>query len=95
MSFLIPAQRLYETDTLVAFYHPHPAYALHILIVPKRAYASMLEVKPEDGAFLRDLVLAVQALVGSLGLEKKGYRLITNGGTYQDVAVLHFHLISE
>ena len=95
LSFAIPVQRLRETDTLLAFYHPSPSYPVHILLVPKRAYRSLLEVPAEDGGFLRDLLAAVQTLVRELGLEERGYRLIANGGANQDVPVLHFHLIAE
>jgi histidine triad (HIT) family protein len=95
MSFAIPVHRLRETDSLLAFQHPSPAYPVHILIVPKRAYASLLDLPPQDAAFLTDLVEMVQSLVRELGLEGKGYRLVVNGGEYQDVAQLHFHLISE
>lgn len=95
MSFAIPVQRLRETDTLLAFYHPSPIYPVHILLVPKRAYRSLLEVPAEDGGFMLDLLAAAQSLVRELGLEARGYRLIANGGANQDVPVLHFHLIAE
>ena len=94
MSFLIPVQRLRETATLVAFHHPRPGYAVHILIVPKRAIASLAELTAADQDFMADLFACVQGLVAELGLEAAGYRLIANGGKYQDVAQLHFHLIS-
>jgi histidine triad (HIT) family protein len=94
MSFAIPVQRLRETETLLAFYHPSPSYPVHILIVPKRAAASLLDLGPQDGAFLSDLVAVTQSLVRELGLEEKGYRLIANGGANQDVQLLHFHLIA-
>ena len=95
MNFAIPLKRLRETPTLLAFHHPSPSYPVHILLVPKRAYASLLELPPGDGDFLRDLFETVQSLVRELGLAERGYRLIANGGAYQDVPVLHFHLISE
>lgn len=94
MSFLLPVERLYESETLVAFRHPLPSYPVHILIVPKRAYASLLDVPAGDGAFLADLMSAVQKLVRELNLEVQGYRLIANGGAFQDVAQLHFHLVA-
>ncbi len=94
MSFLIPVQRLRETATLMAFYHPRPGYAVHILIVPKRAIPSLAELRPQDQDFMADLVACVQSLVAEFGLEAAGYRLIANGGKYQDVAQLHFHLVS-
>src|SRR5512135_2687254 len=79
MSFLIPFERLHETETLVAFHHPNPVYRVHVLIVPKRAYASLLDVPLDDSQLLRELVETVQLLVKQLGLEKGGYRLVVNG----------------
>lgn len=95
MSFAIPVQRLRETSTLLAFRHPSPSYPVHILLVPKRAYRSLLEVPASDAALLRDLLETVQYLVRELGLERTGYRLIANGGEYQDVPLLHFHLVAD
>jgi histidine triad (HIT) family protein len=95
MSFLIPVERLRETSSLLAFHHPQPSYPLHILIVPRRGYRSLLDLDPADVDFLRDLVETVQSLVREFHLEAAGYRLVTNGGGYQDVPVLHYHLISE
>jgi diadenosine tetraphosphate (Ap4A) HIT family hydrolase len=67
---------------------------VHILIVPKRPYRSLLDL-PADGCdFQRELFETVQLLVRRLDLENAGYRLIVNGGTYQDIPILHFHLIS-
>jgi diadenosine tetraphosphate (Ap4A) HIT family hydrolase len=94
MSFIIPVNRLRETDTLLAFHHPQPSYPVHILIVPKRALGSMNDLTPADADFTADLFATVQSLVAELHLEAPGYRLICNGGAYQDVPHLHFHLIS-
>ena len=95
MSFLLPVERLRETDTLLAFHHPRPSYPLHILILPKRDLANFLALGVSDADFLGDLVQVVQSLARDFDLEAHGYRLITNGGRYQDVPHLHFHLISE
>jgi histidine triad (HIT) family protein len=95
MSFVIPVERLRETATLLAFYHPRPGYPLHILIVPKRALGSLAELRPQDSDFTADLFQTVQSLVAEFNLEEAGYRLISNGGRYQDVPHLHFHLISD
>lgn len=94
MSFLIPAKRLKETSSLIAFHHPRPCYAVHILIVPKKAVPSLLDLNAEDPDFLHDLVQTTQELVRELGLEVIGYRLIVNGGKNQDFPQLHFHLVS-
>ena len=95
MSFALPVKRLYETETLMAFHHPRPSYALHILIVPKRQIGSLTDVSPEDTALLRELLEAAQHLIKTFQLEEEGYRLIVNGGAYQEVPLLHVHLISD
>jgi histidine triad (HIT) family protein len=93
-SFAIPVKRLKETHTLIAFYHPKPCYPVHVLIVPKKALPGLTDLDAKDTAFLSDLFSTVQTLVKELDLERTGYRLIVNGGAYQDFPQLHFHLIS-
>ena len=94
MSFAIPVHKLRETPSLLAFHHPQPAYPVHILIVPRRAIASLAELSAADAALLVEVMQTAQELVKELGLERSGYRLIVNGGAYQELAQLHWHLIS-
>ena len=93
-SFIIPTKRLRETSSLVAFYHPQPSYPIHILIVAKKQCRDLAALTETDADFMADLITVTNSLVAELGLEPAGYRLINNGGTYQDVKHLHFHLIS-
>lgn len=95
LSLFTPEQRLIETGTLLAFNHPTPSYRVHILIVPKTPYHDLMELSALDQGFLTDLLSSVQELVTRFNLEKEGWRLITNGGKFQDFPYLHFHLIAE
>ena len=95
LSFALPVKRLRETKTLIAFPHPRPSYPFHILIVPKKALGGLGDLGPADAEFLQDLFATVHSLVGEYGLDEAGYRLIANGGKYQEVAQLHFHLVAE
>ena len=95
MSFAIPAKRLRESDTPLAFafHHPKPSYPFHVVLVPKQAVPSLMELDPAQSDFLTDLYAVVQSLVTEFQLP--AYRLIVNGGEYQDFPQLHFHLISD
>lgn len=93
MSFIIPIKRLHETPNLIAFHHPSPSYKVHIIIVPKQQVKTLADLDPANTVFLTDLYSTVQNLVKELDL--KAYRLIVNGGEYQDFPHLHFHLISD
>ena len=95
MSQLLPVDRLAETSRLIAFRHPQPAYPFHVLIVPKSRVASLEALDPSDSDFLTDLYATVQRLVKEFDLGEGGYRLIVNGGKFQDFPHLHFHLISS
>ncbi len=95
MSQLLPVDRLAETGTLIAFRHPQPAYPFHVLIVPKKQVATLEALDPADPDFLSDLYATVQKLVKQFDLGTSGYRLIVNGGKFQDFPQLHFHLIAE
>lgn len=98
MSAVLPVRRLRETETLIAFYHPEPVYPVHILLVPKMAISeitALVEVEADySGRFMRDLLKCTLSLVEELGLAARGYRLIVNGGAFQELPQLHFHLVS-
>lgn len=88
----IPAKRLRETKTLLAFLHPKSNHPFHVIIVPKKANRSLANLNPAD-PFLVDMMANVQNLVAEYHLT--AYRLIVNGGEYQEFPHLHFHLISD
>ncbi|MEZ4736718.1 MAG: HIT domain-containing protein [Caldilineaceae bacterium] len=91
----IPVDRLYETELVMAFYHPQPQHKVHILIVPKRQLRTLLMVTEADMPVIHHVITTAQHLVKELALEAKGFRLIVNGGEYQDVLQIHWHLISD
>ncbi len=93
MSFALPVHRLRETSTLLAFHHPAPSYPYHVLLLPKKPVATLSDLGPADSAFLIDVFATVQSLVAEHHLS--AYRLIVNGGDYQDFPYLHFHLVSD
>ncbi len=94
-SFVIPGERLIETESVLAFHHPSPSYPLHILIVPKAKFRSLNDLPSADKEFESGLFLAVNEMVQRFGLQDCGYRFIANGGNAQEVNHLHFHLVSD
>lgn len=92
MPFAIPAQRVFETESMLAFFHPKPAHPFHVLFIPRQSIRSLADIEPAD-PFLSDVILATQSLVKEYHLH--AYRLVVNGGAYQDFPHLHFHLVSD
>lgn len=94
MNDWLPLNKINETETLLCFHHPQPIYPLHILLVPKEEIHDLTQLGPEQSEFFQDLFLTAGALITKFNLEDQGYRLILNGGEYQDFPQLHFHLTS-
>lgn len=87
----IPKELLYEDRDVIAFEDIRPAKPVHLLIVPKKHIGDFLDI--EDTSLLGKIGHTIQTLVKEKKLEKKGYRILLNGGGAQIVHHLHFHLL--
>ena len=92
LSMLLPVRRVRETAQVIAFHHPRPAWAHHLLFVPKVGIPSLLAVRPEQAPLVRDLILLALEVACNEPYRSGGFALMVNGGAYQDVGQLHFHL---
>lgn len=90
----IPADIVYEDDRCLAFSDIAPQAPTHVLVIPKRAIASLNELAAADAELMGHLLLVIRDLAGKLGLGQ-GYRVVANCGRDggQSVDHLHFHLL--
>ena len=91
----IPSKKVYEDDSLYAFYDIAPMAPVHVLIVPKTHIASVNEVTAENSAVISHIYEVAAKLAKELGIADEGYRVVTNCGANagQTVFHLHFHLL--
>ena len=89
----IPSARVFENDKAYAFRDINPQAPVHILIVPKTHVANVLE--GSDAGMMEVLMRAAAEIARQEGLDKNGFRLITNCGRdgAQTVGHLHLHLL--
>ncbi|MTJ84268.1 MAG: histidine triad nucleotide-binding protein [Telmatospirillum sp.] len=91
----IPCRKVYEDDFALAFHDINPKAPVHVLVIPKAPYVSLDDFTREAPAeLIAGFVRAVGAVARQLGLEDKGYRLLSNIGRDggQEVPHLHVHL---
>ncbi|MEP7166624.1 MAG: histidine triad nucleotide-binding protein [Candidatus Woesebacteria bacterium] len=89
----IPATIEYEDDEFLAFRDIHPGAPVHVLLVPKKEYATLEEVSADDADFHAKLLMTGRKVAKKLGIEKN-YRLIMNvGPDMQQVPHLHLHIM--
>jgi histidine triad (HIT) family protein len=91
----IPADIVYEDDAVLAFRDVTPQAPVHILIIPKRPLANLLDAGPDDTLLLGQLMSAAAHVARTLGLDDSGFRVVVNVGPDggQSVDHLHLHLL--
>jgi histidine triad (HIT) family protein len=92
LSGILPVRRIVTTERVVAFSHPRPTWSPHVLLVPKRAIPSFVALRPRDYVVVADILRLSSEIVATRASPAAPYLLLVNGGAYQDVGQLHFHL---
>jgi histidine triad (HIT) family protein len=87
----IPSKIVYEDDDIFAFEDIGPQAPTHILLCPRKHFASLDEASPEDQAVLGKLQLVAADLARKLKLGQ-GYRTVMNTGRGAGQTVFHLHL---
>ena len=90
----LPAEKVFESETLLVIKDISPKAPVHLLIMPKKEYPSFQKVPKEDHGIMVEVIEVAQSLAEKFGVADN-YRLLTNIGAKagQSVFHLHFHLI--
>ena len=88
----IPGNAVFENDKVYAFRDINPQAPVHVLVVPKKHMDNILQCDGETAAALTD---AVRQIAVSEGVDRSGFRIISNCGRdgAQSVNHLHIHLM--
>ncbi len=91
----IPANIVYEDEEVLAFRDIQPAAPVHILVIPKKHIASLVDLKPGEEAIIAKIYQVIQQIAKQEKIADKGFRVIVNCGEDggQEVPHLHFHLL--
>ncbi|MEO7348515.1 MAG: histidine triad nucleotide-binding protein [Terrimesophilobacter sp.] len=86
----IPADIVFENDTMIAFRDINPQAPVHVLVVPKTSqYGNVSELAEGNPQLLAELVATVKRL--ALELCGGEYRLVFNEGESVGQTVFHVH----
>lgn len=91
----IPANIIYQDDSLIVFDDIHPKAPHHKLIIPRKHIATLNDLTMEDKDLVSHMVFTAKLIATQLGIAESGYRTVINcnadGG--QEVYHLHMHLL--
>lgn len=91
LSSRTPVEVVAETESVLAFRHTRPGYAVHVVVIPKRHVPSLLEAG--DALTIEMLHVIRQVATGVLQAEG-ACRVVTNLGDYQESKHLHWHVVA-
>ncbi|MDH5464329.1 MAG: histidine triad nucleotide-binding protein [Thiovulaceae bacterium] len=88
----IPSNVVLENDNYLAFHDLNPKAPVHILVIPKKHTESFHTANGDIFAGLGEFAKEVAV---TMGVDKSGYRVITNIGADggQEVPHLHLHIL--
>lgn len=84
----IPSNLIYEDENVVAFNDLNPQAPVHFLVIPKKHYVSLNEIKDEN--VFGQIFSAVPKIAEQLGI--KEYRTVVNTGEDAGQTVFHIHV---
>lgn len=92
----IPTEKVYEDDNVLAFNDINPVAPVHVLIIPKKHITNIMAIDKDNMEIINNIFTAIPEIAKKLGVDKDGFRLISNCGENagQTVMHLHFHLIA-
>ncbi|MCH5323243.1 MAG: histidine triad nucleotide-binding protein [Helicobacter sp.] len=88
----LPCNKVLEDENFLAFHDIAPKAPIHVLVIPKKFAKDFQQLNPQE---MVGLTSFIQQTAKTLGLDKNGYRIISNIGVDggQEIPYLHFHLL--
>ena len=89
----LPCDKVYEDDDTFAFKDINPEAPTHVLVIPKKGHISFNDfIMNTEENKVASFFKTVREIAAQLGLEKDGYRIVTNHGRNASQTVFHFHV---
>jgi histidine triad (HIT) family protein len=89
----IPVEPVYEDEEFIAFHDRNKQAPVHVLLIPKEHYPTILDVG--DAGLLGRAMLAVSETARRMNVAEEGFRTVINcrDNGHQEIYHLHFHIL--
>ncbi len=88
----IPADIVYEDESVLAFRDINPQAPTHLLVIPKTHIATLNDIQPEDCQQVGRLQMTAAKLASDFGFADSGFRTVMNCNAHGGQTVYHIHL---
>jgi histidine triad (HIT) family protein len=88
----IPSRKVYENEKVLAFEDIHPMAPVHVILIPKRHVATLMDVDEERMADVKAMMSAAQEVARLKKIDERGFRLVINCNPEGGQVVFHLHM---
>ncbi|MEM9303857.1 MAG: histidine triad nucleotide-binding protein [Pseudomonadota bacterium] len=88
----IPADIVYETDSVLGFRDINGQAPEHVLFIPKKHIRTINDLTEADAPLVGELFLAAKAYAAQIGVAEDGFRVVMNCNAAAGQTVWHIHL---
>lgn len=87
----MPCSKVYEDDKVLAFNDIDPQAPVHVLVIPKKHYDSILDIKDDEIDIVAHIHKIINKIAKEKGIDKTGFRIVNNCGEDANQVVKHIH----
>ena len=87
----VPAKIVYEDEFVIAFEDINPQAPVHVLLVPKKHIATIIDAADEDMHIFGRMTKVAAEIARQRGISDRGFRVVTNCNPEGGQVVYHVH----
>jgi histidine triad (HIT) family protein len=88
----IPCGKVYEDDKILAFNDIQPMAPVHVILVPKKHIATLMDLDDKNMDVTSDLMSAAQKVARIKNISDRGFRTVINCNAEGGQVVFHLHM---
>jgi histidine triad (HIT) family protein len=92
LSGTTPVKTVLETENVLAFYHTHPFYEEHIVVIPKKHILSIITVQRDEIDIMVEIFGVIKEIATLMNNKFGACTVSTNIGEYQNNKHMHWHV---
>ncbi|XVN41702.1 MAG: HIT domain-containing protein [Rickettsia endosymbiont of Argas persicus] len=88
----LPVEIMFEDEQVLAFKDIAPVAPVHIIVITKNEYIDYADfISKASAEEIKHFFAKISEIANKAGLDRDGYRLITNKGEKSGQTIFHFH----
>jgi histidine triad (HIT) family protein len=88
----IPCAKVYEDDDILAFDDIHPMAPVHVVMIPKRHIATLMDIDTSQTDTAARLLAAARKVAVIKNVAERGFRTVVNCNAEGGQVVFHLHM---